>query len=283
LFTRAEGVELPEAPVLVVVLEGWIDAGFAASAAIGAVLSALETKPYARFAGDELIDHRARRPRLRITDGRHDGLTWAEPELRVGTDRLGAAVAVLNGPEPDLRWHSFTGAVTELASELGVRLMVGLGGYPAPVPHTRPVRLTATASSQELADKVGYLSGTIEVPSGIQSVIETACAAAGIPALGLWARVPHYVAAMPYPEASVALVDGLATTAGLALDTSALQNAAATTRRRIEELIAESDEHMSMVRELESRVDELEPMGPLPSGDEIAAELERYLRGEGRN
>jgi predicted ATP-grasp superfamily ATP-dependent carboligase len=184
-----------------------------------------------------------------------------------------------------MRWHRFVEEVVQLASRLEVELVVGLGAFPAPVPHTRPVRLVGTSTDAELAAKVGFLPVSIDVPSGVQGALEFAFGEASIPAVGLWARVPHYAAAMQYPAASAALVDGLARLAELELDTNALHAAAAATNQQIEQLIAGSDEHAALVRQLEEQSDrEQGPpgtgFGDLPSGDELAAELERFLRGE---
>lgn len=269
-----------EAPVLVHGLDGWIDAGLGGSVATGHLLKTVPTDVVARFDADELIDYRARRPTLRIVEGVNADVTWQDIELRAGQDRTGRWLLVLAGPEPDMRWHAFTAEVAALARTLGVRLACGLGAFPAPVPHTRPVRLAATATTQALADRVGYVPGVIEVPAGIGAALERALAAEGIDAVGLWARVPHYVAAMPYPAASAALIDALSEVGGLALDARDLRDAAARTAARIDELIAGSEEHSAMVRQLESSADaDLDPTD-LPSGDEIAAELERFLRGE---
>jgi hypothetical protein len=275
-----------EHPVLVMAMEGWIDAGLGGGAAIAAFLSGLSTELLATFDGDALIDHRARRPVMRIRNGVNTGLTWPEIVLRWGTDASGRSVITLSGPEPDLRWRQFTTEVVALAGRLGVELVVGLGAFPAPVPHTRPVRLAATATTSELAQRVGFLAATIDVPAGIQGSLERGFADAAIPAVGIWARVPHYVAAMPYPAASAALLDQLAEVAGLTVDTSALRQAATVTFDQIQQLIANSEEHTAMVRQLEVQHDQESGGGPafdlgnLPSGEEIAEELQRFLRGE---
>lgn len=274
-----------DTPLLVVAMDGWIDAGVAGATAASHLLATVPTEVLARFDADALVDFRARRPTLRVQDGLNAGLTWSEPELRVGQDRIGNWVLVLTGPEPDMRWHAFTDAVVELSRRLGVRLACGLGAFPAPVPHTRPVRLASTATQRHLAEMVGFVPGTIDVPAGIGAALEAAFAAADIEAVGLWARVPHYVSAMPYPAAAAALLDGLAALAGIELDTRELHASAALASARIDELIANSEEHTSLVRQLESAADIGEtgsPLDPtdLPSGDEIAAELERFLRGE---
>ncbi|MDA8263914.1 MAG: PAC2 family protein [Actinomycetota bacterium] len=286
LYTLS-GEPAPPSPVLVVAVDGWVDAGMAGSTALTGLLESVETRLYATFDGEQLIDQRARRPRLLIANGMNEGLTWPEPTIRVGVDRLGSGIALLSGPEPDFGWRGFAAAVTEVALGMGSRLMVGLGGFPAAAPHTRPIRLASTATTPELASQIGFISGAIEVPAGIEAVLELELAKAGIPAIGLWARVPHYVAAMPFPAAAVALLDALASLSGLVIDSDVLAEAAEAARSKVDELIGQSSEHLAMVRQLERGIDELEgePSAGLDdmraiSGDEIAAELERYLRGE---
>ncbi|HET6795058.1 MAG TPA: PAC2 family protein [Acidimicrobiales bacterium] len=271
-------------PVLVVHLEGWIDAGLGGSTAMAALLEAGDVVPVAEFDTDELLDMRARRPTLRIADGVAQGLTWRDIRVLAAEDRAGNDILLLAGAEPDMRWRAFAGDVVALGRELGVRMMVALGAFPAPAPHTRPVRLAATASDEEMARRVGFVAGSIEVPAGISAVLEAEFAAAGVPSIGLWARVPHYVAGLPYPAAASALVSGLAEVAGLSLTTTDLDTAADVALRRVDELIANSAEHQSMVRQLEVSVDSTEgnplDLGEVPTGDDIAAELERFLRGE---
>jgi hypothetical protein len=283
---RLAGLPAPPSPVLVVALEGWVDAGFAGATALTSLMDAIDPQPYALFDSEELLDQRARRPKLKIVDGINEDLDWPQVILSVGADRLGSGIAVLAGPEPDFRWQSFANAVAELAVGLETRLMVGLGGFPAGAPHTRPVKLAATASDDQLASQVGFIAGSIEVPAGIEAAIERACSKRGIPSVGLWARVPHYVAAMPFPAASLALLNGLASITGLVIDTDSLAEAAEAARVKVDELIAQSGEHQAMVVQLEQQIDAFEgtPVSLedriVPSGEEIAAELERYLRGQ---
>jgi predicted ATP-grasp superfamily ATP-dependent carboligase len=148
------------------------------------------------------------------------------------------------------------------------------------------VRLAATATTLDLAQEIGYVPGTMDVPAGAQAAIERRLFDAGIPAVGLWARVPHYVAAMPYPSASAALLDSLASLAGLAIDTSELQRAGDEALERIEVLVGQNPDHVELVRRLEAQLDSESDatrgvgFGDIPTGDEIAAELERFLRGQ---
>jgi proteasome assembly chaperone (PAC2) family protein len=271
-----------ERPILVMALEGWVDAGLAATTAAAALRDALPHELLADFDGDELIDHRARRPVLRITNGVNTSLTWPEIRLDVAT-ASGRSVLILTGPEPDMRWHQWSTEVVQLASRLEVEMVIGLGAFPAPVPHTRPVRLVSTGNDAESAGRVGFLPVTLDVPAGAQGVLEYAFGQAGIPTIGLWARVPHYAAGLPYPGASAALLRELRTLAGIEVDTGELAEEAAATTVQIDQLIASSEEHQAMVRQLEAQHDNEESasLEDLPTGDEIAAELERFLKGQG--
>jgi predicted ATP-grasp superfamily ATP-dependent carboligase len=275
-------------PVLVVALEGWVDAGMGASGAIAHLLTGSPTAVVATFDTEPLIDQRARRPIVRLEDGVSTELTWPTIRLLAGKDRRGADIVYLTGPEPDFAWPTFIRAVIGLAGQLGVRIVVGLGAFPAPTPHTRPVRLASTVppESTDLAGRVGTVHGTLEVPAGVQAALEVAFGTAGVPVIGLWARVPHYVSAMPYPEASAALIEGLCAVSGTVLDTVELRTAGEVSRSQVDELIGANPDHLDMVRRLEAAIDSEEgtPLGfsaDLPSGDEIAAELEQFLRGEG--
>ena len=283
LFDLVERPDL-ESPLLVLALDGWIDAGVGAANARAALLAELEPVTVATFDNDALLDHRARRPTMHLVEGVVTGLTWPTVELQAASDQSGNDVLLLVGAEPDHAWHAFTHAVIDLAHEFGVRLVLGLGAYPAPVPHTRPTRLAVTASDPSLVS--AGLRATIDVPAGVQASIERHAYEQGLPAAGLWAQVPHYVAAMPYPAASVALLDGLAAVGGIHVDSPALRAETDASRQRIDALIAENEDHVRMVRQLEAAVDASgEPpaggLGTLPSGDELAAEVERFLRDQG--
>ena len=271
-------------PVLVIGLEGWIDAGLGASTAMSTLLSTIPTEVLATFDTEYFIDQRSRRPVVRIIDGVTTELTWPEIQLRYGRDGDGADMLFLVGPEPDFHWSDFVDVVTDSAGRFDVRLTVGLGSFPAPTPHTRPVRVigTAPAQSAHLLSVVGTMAGEIEVPAGISAALELGFAEVDMDVITIWARVPHYVASMSYPQAAAALIDGLARISGLTLDASELRASAEEVRQRVDDLITNNPDHGSMVEQLEQAADadEEHPVEELPSGDELAAELERFLRGE---
>ena len=147
-------------PVLVYALEGWIDAGAAAASAITTLLDLVPTEILATFDTEYFIDQRARRPLVRIVDGVTSELTWPEIQLRYGQDADGADIVFLVGPEPDFHWSDFVDVVVDAANRFDARIVVGLGAFPAPTPHTRPVKVIGTAPEQSA--HLLQLTGTVE-------------------------------------------------------------------------------------------------------------------------
>lgn len=281
MYDLIESPEL-ESPTLILGLDGWIDAGFAAANALGTILEDLDTMTVAVFDTDALLDHRSRRPVMHLLDGINTGLTWPSIELRAGADADGRDVLFLVGAEPDHRWRSFSEAVVNLAHHFGADTVLGLGAYPAPSPHTRPTRLVATATDPDMAHRIGSVGGRVDVPAGVHAAIERHSADEGIPATGLWAQVPHYAAGMPYPDGALALIEGLRTYGSLQFPLGSLVEDSRNTRTRLDELVSNSEEHIAMVRQLEQQADAMgnADNGPLPTGDDLAAELEQFLRDQ---
>lgn len=266
-------------PVLLVHLEGWIDAAQCAATAVERILAQMSSSTMAIFDTEWLLDHRSRRPVLRIVDGVNAGIDWPFIRLDVGQDADGHDLLVLHGAEPDHNWRTFADAVVELAQSFGVVSMVGLGAYPAAAPHTRPARLSLTAASRrpehpQLADV------TLDVPAGVESVLEKALEAAGIPAVGLWAQVPHYVPFAPYPAAALALVNGLDHAAGLRFDTADLATEALTVRNRLDQLVRQDEEHAKMLAQIERAFDQTGPEAVELQAENLTAEIERFLRAQ---
>lgn len=275
-------------PVMVVMLTGWIDASGSAAAAMAAVEASCNVEPLATFDGDSFIDYRARRPTMELRDGINTRLAWSDIELKLGKDKAGADVLTLSGPEPDSQWRRFGAEVGQLAQSLGVAKMVAFGAYPFATPHTRPTRLSSSSPSADVLSDLTYLKNSVDVPAGVSAVLEHACTDRGVPALGIWAQVPHYVSAMSYPAATLALLNGLTEVTGIALDTNDTRTDAEIQRQRLDQLVAANDDHSQMVRQLEELYDvnqeqtlNLAPES-IPSGDELAAEFERFLRDQGQ-
>lgn len=279
-----------ESPILLVCLDGWIDAGGAAQAALQQVIQACSPEPELMidFDTEELLDYRARRPVMHLVDSINTGLTW--PTMQILHGKIdNRDVMILQGAEPDHRWKEFSSTVADLAIANGCQLMVGFGAYPAPSPHTRPTRVVTTSSSARIAAQIGVNHGSLDVPAGVMAAVERACVSRGVTAVGLWGQVPHYVSNMAYPAAAVALLEAFAKLTDISVNSAVLVGAAAETTTRINELVSNSREHLAMVDELERQADQIDLVDSgqgsplpteLPSGDDLAKEIERFLRNQ---
>jgi predicted ATP-grasp superfamily ATP-dependent carboligase len=182
-----------------------------------------------------------------------------------------------------MRWRTFTKVIVELAEALSTQLVVTMGALLADVPHTRPVSVTGLASDPGLVARLGLTRSSYEGPTGIVGVLHAACQDAGLPSASLWAAVPHYIAAAPNPKAALALVRNLEGLVGVAVDATDLEDAAADYDRQVNAAVQSDPDVQAFVEQLEQAAgaDDSDSPGPLPSGDTIARELQRFLRQRG--
>ena len=273
-------------PVLIQALDGFIDAGGGKRLAREHLLATYESKVVARFDVDQLLDYRARRPAMLFVEDHWE--SYADPELAVHLlhDAEGTPFLLLAGPEPDVQWERFTEAVRMAVVRLGVRLTIGLNAIPMGVPHTRPTGVIAHGSRKELVTGYEPWVNAVQVPGTAGHLIEYRLGQAGHDAVGFAVHVPHYVAQAEYPAAAAALLAEVTKASGLSLPLHALDEAAATTRKAIDEQVAESPEVAEVVRALENQYDAfvsgrgsslLVDDADLPTADELGAELERFL------
>ena len=263
-------------PVVVAALDGWVDAGSAATHAakqLGAV-----GRLVVEFDGDQLFDFRARRPTLEIQDGKPERLTW--PTLQMRSRRVGERdVLVLTGAEPDFKWRRFTADVVELAEKLHVGQWISIGAIPAAVPHTRPVPILGTASAPGLlrGDVKAGPEGLLRVPAACISVLDIAVSRAGIPAVGYFAQIPHYVSG-EYPGAAAELLRAVARHLDVEPEMGDLPEEALALRKRLDTAASLDENTRNYVERLEGMADE----SRLPAGDDLIADIERFLRDQGR-
>jgi hypothetical protein len=272
LYQLAQDLPTLSAPMLVAAFDGWIDASGASTAAASQLAGSGET--IVTFDGDALFDYRARRPVLDVVDGTLRRLEW--PQLVIRRARFeGRDVLVMVGPEPDYRWRQLGVDVLDLALRLGVVGWVSLGAIPAAVPHTRTVPVLATASAPNLLhpDEQQGPGGLLRVPGAALSTVEMAVSDSGVPAVGFYAQVPHYVGG-PYAAASIALLEHVERHLGVSVALGDLTDEALQQRQRLDEAVASDDD----TRRYLSRLEELAGEERVPSGDELASEIERYLR-----
>jgi len=275
------------APVMVCAFKGWNDAGDSASAAVSYIRGSFDAREVGSIDPEEFYDFTAVRPTVKMVEGSTREIEWPENSFSVApVPGAEGDLVLLEGVEPSLRWRRFTEDVVTAAHDLGVRMVITLGALLADVPHSRPVSITGITSDEALVKRLGFEPPSYEGPTGIVGLIQQACAAAGLPAVSLWASVPHYVAAAPNPKVALALVRAFEGTAGLAVDGADLESAADDYERQVTAAVASDPEVKAFVERLETQLDEDAAENPpdegeLPSADTIASDFQRFLRQRG--
>jgi predicted ATP-grasp superfamily ATP-dependent carboligase len=282
--------DLPELgrPVLVQALTGFVDAGSATRLAREHLLTSLDAQLIATFDADQLIDYRSRRPVMIFVEDHWEDYDEPVLGLHLLRDDAGTPFLLLAGPEPDLQWERFTAAVLAVADRLGVHLTVGLNSIPMAVPHTRPTGITAHATRRDLISGYEPWLQRVQVPGSAGHLIEYRRGQLGRDAIGFAVHVPHYLAQTEYPTAAELLLTSVSRATGLLLPTEGLHSAAELIRADIDTQIAQAEEAGALVRALEQQYDAFvrgrqgtnllaTDSGPLPTADELGAELERFL------
>jgi len=284
-------------PVMVAAFAGWNDAAEAATTAVRYLHDTWHAHPFATISAEEFVDFSTTRPTVRLRDGVTREIVWPDTELSVAV-LPGAAhdVIVLQGSEPQLRWKTFCRQITDVATGLGVEMVLTLGALLADVPHSRPVSIIGTASEPELIARHGLQRSRYEGPTGIVGAVHDACATARLPSASLWAAAPSYVAHARSPKAALALVERACTVVGVHVATGDLEAAARAYERDIDELVEADDDTAAYVRRLEALIDDGdygddgddeagtdEAGAPVDvaSSDQLVEEVERFLREQG--
>jgi hypothetical protein len=278
LYRLADELPDPESCVVVASFDGWVDAAEAASGAVAHIAST--SRVVATFDADAIFDYRSRRPLLDVEDGRLSELRW--PELAIRYASIGELdLLIFSGAEPDFRWKELAEDVVGLVRRLHVRQWISLGAVPAAVPHTRPVPVMATASRDGLlapGERTGP-EGLLRVPAAALSTLEMAVMQGGTPSVGFYAQVPPY-ASIGYAAASLALLERLSRHLGIVLDVSELIEEERDQRARYDAAASSDPMLKQTVASLETALGEVDAER-LPSGDELAREIQRFLREQG--
>ncbi|WP_111720092.1 proteasome assembly chaperone family protein [Homoserinimonas sp. OAct 916] len=283
-----EGPVIPPGLPLIVGLTGFADAGSAVSQFGDYILESLQTELVAKFDTDELLDYRARRP---IVLFEHDHLTEYNPatlRLFLVWDEMHSPFLLLTGFEPDFKWERFVQALIDLIARYQVSLTCWLHAIPMPVPHTRPISVTVSGNQAELIEALSVWKPTTQVPANVVQLLEYRLYQQEAPVVGYALLIPHYLADTEFPTAALTAMDCVSTATGLIFPTDHLREAGREFVTKIDEQVANNEELARLVGALEERHDTYmegtalrSPLtdedGELPTADEIAAELEKFL------
>lgn len=277
-----DGISALASPAVIAAFEGWNDAGEAASATVSHLTSVWDAKAIGEIDPEDYYDFQVTRPVLDVTDGRTRKLTWPTTRLlRARPTGIERDIVLVQGIEPNMRWRGFCRELVDGFTEVGAELVVIVGALLADSPHTRPVPVTVAASDEKMAATLHIEPVDYQGPTGIVGVLQDACTARGIPAVSLWAAVPHYVAQPPSPKATLSLLRGVEDVLDAPMPLGDLPDEARAWERGVDELAEQDAEVAEYVRALEEAKDATDL--PEASGDAIAKEFERYLRRRGEH
>lgn len=274
-----EVLSLPalRSPVMIAAFEGWNDAGEAATGAIEHLEDVFDAEIIATFDPDEYYDFQVNRPHVRVDEDGIREIIWPTTRISVVTDpSLPRDLVLVRGIEPSMRWRSFCQELLALADDLEVDLVISIGALLADSPHTRPIPISGSGSTPNVANSFGLEVSRYEGPTGIVGTFQDACARAELTALSLWAAVPHYVAQPPCPKATLALIGRLEDLLDISIPLADLPEEARAWELGVDELAREDQEVGEYVKQLEEAKDASDL--PEASGEAIAREFERYLR-----
>jgi proteasome assembly chaperone (PAC2) family protein len=268
---------------------GWNDAGTAATFATKFLLQRLAARKFADIDPETFYNFVELRPTVRMRNGERI-IGWPKNEFSYAKDPGLVQDVILGlGVEPHLRWRSYMDAIMHVVKECNVELVVTLGALLADVAYSRPVRITGTASEPVLARRLNLGMSKYEGPTGIVGVLGETCRQQGLPAISIWANVPHYIAATPNVKAALAIVRRVLTLLDYSTDLTDLERASVEFDKRVSDVLASDPNVADYVRRLEER-DDAEDTAPgqddeisaLPSGEDLARELEQFLREQRR-
>lgn len=281
----------PSLPTLVYAFQGFVDAGAGVRLAAAHLRDTCQTELIATFDADELIDYRARRPRMTFSSDHFTSVDHPKISLTRVIDESGRDFLLLDGPEPDYQWNRFLAAVDLIVDEFELTHAVGLTAIPWPSPHTRPIGITVHGNDPQLIAGRSAVLGDIDVPGHMGALLELHLGNRGLSSVGVTAQVPHYLVQFEYPRCAMALIEGLTDVTGLDLSSVGLEDSASRADGEVSSQLSGNEEFAAVVSALEVQYDQMlearsaltkpssAPQGVVPSGDEIAAQVEEFLAG----
>jgi len=270
-------------PVAVIAFAGWNDAASAATNAARFVIRRLGARRFANVDPEPFYDFSDTRPLVRLDATGQREIVWPDNGLFFARNPIGPHdVIVAVGVEPNLRWRDFTEAYRDLFASLGISMIISLGALMADVPHTRPVRVTGTAIDPDVAAKLNLTTSRYEGPTGIVGVLHDTLRRSGVPAVSLWANVPHYVTTAQNPLASAALLRRLQPLLGLEFDFTELDAAGERFVAEVNTAVSGNPEIAHYIQQLETAIDSgaAPPDSGLPTGESLLSDIEEFLRSQ---
>jgi proteasome assembly chaperone (PAC2) family protein len=282
-------------PVMLIAFSGWNDAAEAATGAASHILGAWTAAEHAindqvgvvpeliaDIDPEEFYDFQVNRPLVDIDESQIRSLTWPGTQIfGLATPNFDFDFIIVRGVEPSMKWKTFTHDLLDLADDLEVQTIITLGSMLADAPHSRPITVTGSGAHPEIAKRLGVEVSRYEGPTGILGVIADACLRRGLDAISLWAAIPHYASNSPSPKATLALINALEDFLEISLPQGELHADSLEWESEVDELAREDSDVAEYVKALEESKDSA--LLSDVSGEDLARELERFLRLQSEN
>lgn len=270
-------------PVFLMAFAGWNDASNAATTAASFLAKNLGGRVFASIESDSFYNFQDMRPTVHLDNERKRQITWPTNLFYAcETPQLPHDVIVCIGVEPHLRWNLFVNHVFDVVQQCNASIAVTIGALLADVYHRSDIRITGSSTNPEISRRLGIRSSRYEGPTGIVGILNKRFQEASLPAMSVWANVPHYVNISPNPKAALSLIHRLSDFLSFPFNLSEMESQAREFEDKVDVALQKNKAVRMYVEELRIRSEESESeeeeLGTLPSGDEIARELQEYLR-----
>jgi proteasome assembly chaperone (PAC2) family protein len=241
-------------PTVVTAFTGWNDAADAASNAVRNLIEGWGATPLAEIDPEPFTDFATIRPHVRLKDGITRSIVWPTVGLWHVAGAGGDLILVL-GPEPSLRWRTFTDQLMGVAEHFDSSLIVTLGALLADVPHSRPVQIIGTATDNDLIERFDLQQSRYEGPIGIVGVLHDACVEMAMPSVALWAAVPAYASQVPSPKASLSLMRRACEIIGTPAPVASVMSLIQRYEEQVDSLVNDDEDLAAYVERLETMTD----------------------------
>ena len=269
---------------LLIAFSGWADAAEGATSAVKFLKRKLKAQKFAEFDPEEFYDFTQTRPTTtRTRDGKRH-IHWPANEFfHLDNPDTGAGLMIFMGVEPNLRWRTYSQGIARLAHEQGVETVIHIGALLDAVPHTRPVKLSGTATRPDLSEFLEgreIRSSNYQGPTGISSSVMDACVKQGLGYSSIWGHTPHYLQAAPNYRVAYSLLQPLTRLLRLPLELEELRGAASKFDDEVARAVQADEQIGSYVAKLEGQYDEKASESSSLDPEELLRDVERFLRGE---
>ncbi len=239
-------------PVVIIGFEGWANGGNLAVGMIDYLIKELGATRFAKIDPNNFYRFDDARPIVKVEGGYLKEVLPPEAAFYSAQDKeTGVDLVLFKANEPHLRWFSFVEVVLSLCKQLGVKLIISLGGFQDSVVHTDAI-ISGFASSEQLLERLKQVQvnpAEYQGPGAIHSLIFQQGKGMGIEGISLWGHCPFYLQGTHLRLLS-RMATVLADLGGFHVDTGELEKGWTQLARSIQRFIDGNPELQRAIKEI---------------------------------